>query len=35
MDFDGVNYKYKDVDLVETIKKIVEKNSVQKSSVRV
>ena len=25
MDFDGVNYKYKDVDLVETIKKIVEK----------
>ena len=25
MDFEGVNYKYKDVDLVETIKKIVEK----------
>ena len=25
MDFDGVNYKYKDVDLVETIKNIVEK----------
>ena len=25
MDFDGVNYKYKDVDLVETIKKIFEK----------
>ena len=24
MDFSGVNYKYKDVDLVETIKSIVE-----------